>query len=494
MVGRWMACALIAALAAWPVQAPAQAQAPAPAPAERIFSVEELKADFAALYAGLKEAHYDLYVNTPRAEFDRLYARHLAAIDKPMTKTQAEVRFQTFVAHGKIAHARIDFPHEAYEAYRAGGGLIFPVVIRVVAGRVYVDENNSGEPALAQGDEILGMNGKPIAHWVARTSRHLSADTPYMAGSLLEFGFSGRLWLELGRVEAFDLEVRKPDGRRVKVRVPARTKAQIQAARAARPRSAVIDGDARVARMLPGGVAYLHPGPFYNAEGANMWDATAFKAFIDRSFEGFLAAGAADLIIDLRDNPGGDNSFSDPMIAWFADRPFRFFSKFKVKASPQARAANRARLEAGTPGDTISARYEALYAKARPGEVVEFDMPWAQPREGRRFTGRVWLLINRHSYSNTVTVAALVQDFRFGTILGEETSDMATTYGAMEQFKLPVTGIVVGFPKAHIVRPNGELKPRGVVPDVAIETPLVQGDRDVVLEKAVAHVLAARAR
>jgi hypothetical protein len=52
-----------------------------------------------------------------------------------------------------------------------------------------------------------------------------------------------------------------------------------------------------------------------------------------------------------------------------------------------------------------------------------------------------------------VSVAALVQDCKFGTIVGEETSDMATTYGTMEQFNLPKTGIMVGYPKAHIIRP-----------------------------------------
>jgi C-terminal processing protease CtpA/Prc len=491
MIGRFLAAALLAALAL-----PAQAQAPSapPAAAERVYSAAELKSDFEALYKGLQEAHYDLYVNTPRAEFDRLYAETLRSIDRPMTKTEAEVAFERFVAHSHIAHARIDFPYKAYDAYAEKGGVVFPLVIRVGGPRVYVDENNSGVAGIARGDEIVALNGKPISYWIERTARNISADTPYMMGSLLEYGFASRLWLELGRVGAFDLQLRKPDGRTVTAHVPARTKAQIKAAKAARPKTAVIDSEAREARLLPGGIGYLHPGPFYNVTpGADMWDATAFKAFIDASFEKFIAAGVTDLIIDVRENPGGDNSFSDPMIAWFADRPFRFFSKFKVKASLQARASNRERLDAHTPGDTISAQYEALYAKAKPGEVVEFDMPWARPREGRRFTARVWLLIDRHSYSNTVTVAALVQDYNFGVILGEETSDMATTYGAMEQFKLPNTGILVGFPKAHIIRPNGEPKPRGVVPDIAIPSPIVAGDKDQVLDQAMTQVLKARA-
>jgi C-terminal processing protease CtpA/Prc len=97
----------------------------------------------------------------------------------------------------------------------------------------------------------------------------------------------------------------------------------------------------------------------------------------------------------------------------------------------------------------------------------------------------VYLLVNRHSYSNAVMVAALAQDLGFATILGEETSDLATTYGAMEQLTLSRTGIVVGFPKALIVRPNGSRAARGVVPDVAIPTPLVESADDPVLQRAL---------
>jgi C-terminal processing protease CtpA/Prc len=132
----------------------------------------------------------------------------------------------------------------------------------------------------------------------------------------------------------------------------------------------------------------------------------------------------------------------------------------------------------------VSRQYAKMYAKVPPGEVVDFEMPLVEPRKDERFRGKVFLLIDRQSY--TGAVAALVQDYKFGTILGEETSDMATTYGAMEQFKLPKTGIAVGYPKAHIVRPNGDLRARGVMPDIAIRIPAVQTPADEVLQRAVA--------
>lgn len=56
----------------------------------------------------------------------------------------------------------------------------------------------------------------------------------------------------------------------------------------------------------------------------------------------------------------------------------------------------------------------------------------------------------------------------------------------MEQFTLSRTGIEVGFPKAHIVRVNGDVSARGVVPDIAIETPVVEPRSDVVLREALA--------
>lgn len=78
-------------------------------------------------------------------------------------------------------------------------------------------------------------------------------------------------------------------------------------------------------------------------------------------------------------------------------------------------------------------------------------------------------------------------DYGLGTILGEETTDLATTYGAMESFDLPRTGIPVGYAKALLIRPNGNREARGVVPDIPIATPVVL-KHDVVLERALAAI------
>ena len=457
---------------------------------EARFAPEELRADFAQMYGGLKGAHFDLYAFTPQLDLDRRYAQLLGRIDRPMTRLEAKVLFELFAAQVRMGHTRIDSPAAEWSAYRKSGGRGFPLQIRIVDDRVYVAANLSSVDAIRPGDEIMGLNGQPILSWLERTERHVSAETSYMAHSLMEYDFAIYLWVELGAREAFELVTRRGGSPALRTRLPARTAAEMETARTLQPAVLDLESPLREARLLDDGVSYLRPGPFYNTEaktGAEEWDLSTFREFIDHSFEGFLQAGATRLIIDLRGNPGGDNLFSDVMVSWFADKPFRFASQFKIKVSEQSIAANAARIahdaEAAGP---VSRQFADLYARSRIGEVVDFDIPEASPRAGKRFAGKVFVVIDRQSYSNAVAVAALVQDYHFGVIVGEATSDMATTYGAMEQFALAHTGLLVGYPKARIVRPNGDLRAKGVTPDIAIRVPIVQSPGDEVLQQAAA--------
>jgi hypothetical protein len=455
--------------------------------AERTFPADVVRQDFAELYQRLQASHYDLYARRSRPEYDALFKAMMERFTRPMTEFETRIAFQKFAAFGRVAHANIAFPSDAYGAFRDAGGRSLPMLVRVIRGRVFVQLNNSGVGGVNPGDEILSLNGEAMPDVLKRLSAHVSADNDYMMGTLLENRMPPLLWAEYGALDQFDLDLGR-NGRVTKVRVPARTRAEVMAAMQGQSAMLDLDWDKRDFRVMPNGVGYLRPGPFYNNEpnAVNMWDTAPFRSFIDKAFSAFLAARVRSVVIDIRDNPGGDNSFSDLMVSWYASKPYRFASDFRIRMSPAAVETNAKRV-ALAPNDreAISYKLAAAYAHHRMGDVFSFDIPEAFPRAGERFTGRVYLLQNRHSYSNTVQVAALSQDYGFARILGEETSDLATTMGAMEQFTLPRTGIEVGFPKALIIRANGNLAPRGVVPDIAIETPVIEPASDPVLAQAL---------
>lgn len=448
-----------------------------------------VRADFDALHAGLQASHYDLYAHRPRAQYEALYRRMRADIDGPLPPLEVWRRFQRFVAYGNVAHARIDPPAAAWEAFRQGGGKAFPLFLRVVDGKVHVGSDMTGLAGIAIGDEVLSIDGEAALHWLQPARALVSADNDHLAHAQLEVQLPLLVWLSGEHAASWKVVLRKPGGRRVEHVVPARDRAGFEAAAAKRANAFELDWSTREARVLEDGTAYLRPGPFYDnrPQATDPWDTGPFQAFVDDAFATFNQRRAPRLLIDLRDNPGGDNSFSDRLIAWFADRPFRFCKRFDIKVSEAAIAANRKRVDAASGGDdSMSLKLAAAYAGRQPGEHVDFPIPWVPPRDGKRYEGEVYVLVNRHSYSNSVLVAATVQDFGFGTILGEETADLASTYGALEKFTLAGTGLEVSFPKARIRRPNGDAAARGVIPDVAIDTPLAATQDDRVLRLALA--------
>lgn len=114
---------------------------PAPKPSaapERLYSAMELRSDFEQMYRELKAAHFDLYAFTPKPELDRLYARTLAGLSRPLTLPQAKNQFELFAAAVHMGHTRVDSPASDWARYRKHGGRAFPLQIRIADGRVYV--------------------------------------------------------------------------------------------------------------------------------------------------------------------------------------------------------------------------------------------------------------------------------------------------------------------------------------------------------------------
>lgn len=463
-------------------QADAEPEAEA---AEPVLTAAEVRADLEELYDTLKRAHYDLYARRPKAEYDRLYAELKAEISGPMPRSKVLRAFREFVAFGRVAHASVSGTNEPYEQYRAEGGTAIPVSIRVVDGRVHVVEDYSGSDGLEPGDELLAINGYPMSRVLEVMSRQIAADNDYMFGAMLEHRFDWLIWEMFGARDSFRLTVSGPDGDERSITVPAVTREMARAESAQGQDRLNLDWHRREVDILSESLAYIRPGAFYHFEDdeRSPWDSTAFEGFIDNAFERVIDAGTENLLIDLRDNPGGFNDFSDAMLAWFATEPFRPASQFRIRVSGAAIEANAARLPGSEPG-SLSHQLAEAYAEHEPGDIFDFHIPLVEPREGKRYDGNVYVLINRQSYSNTANVAALVQDYGFATVLGEETSDLATTYGAMEHFELTHSGARVGFPKAYIVRPSGDETPRGVIPDITIPTPLVEPASDPVLQQA----------
>ncbi len=468
---------LPAAVAALSLIAPAMAQT---------FTAQQAQEDLSALYEGLSQAHFDLFATTPKTLFDTRYAELMERLDREMTAEELHFEFQRFAALARHGHVRVEGFNPGFVTHVEAGGPVFPLDFRIRDGAVIIVGAPPGS-GVEIGDEIRAINGEPNALWLAKVSRNISAETPDLAYSILERTSPYAMWLAYGNTAQYTLSVGGPGGQRDVL-----IDALDYATYADQPvSSGGPDLTGREARMITDEIAYLRPGGFYNLDATTpeeYFDVAAtrrYVEFIDLAFEDFITSGAQALIVDLRDNAGGDNSYSDPVLAWFSDEPFRFYSEFRMRVSPQTTASNAARLQGREPSEYgISGVYAELFAEASDGEIVLFELDYVEPHE-RRFKGKVYALINRASYSNAVSVGTIIQDYGMGLVVGEATTDMATMYGSMEHFYLPHSRLQIGYPKAHIIRPNGEERLHTLTPDIEISAPLFADDRDVMLERLV---------
>ncbi|MGD0338145.1 MAG: S41 family peptidase [Bacteroidota bacterium] len=448
---------------------------------QRRFSVKEIKSDLEYLRSTLEASHYNLYAYTKKEVFDSAYNKIESSINDSLTSMQAYRLFQPYLALAKIGECIIFYPFgEYFGNYLRQGGTVFPLNLGFSKGKVFVKDNFSNESQISKGDEILSFNGKPIKEFMEGVYRFMSGQSEYYKNSYLEnINFSRIYWFIYDKCDVFHLEIKKKDGSKIKVQLPAISGWEYEGKLSKQypPRN-----PAREFRLIDD-VAYLYPGEFVNNPGRHddmmsptKWDNTEFCHFIDSAFTAFRKAGAKNLIIDLRNNLGGANNFSDYMISYIASKPFTFCSKAKIRTS---RITKDFWKNINIP--SLEEMKQAILSHD-DGSRFEVSLPENQPQpDSIRFTGHVYALINRFSISNTTSVASVIQDYRLGKLIGEETPDFVSFYGGTHQFNLPNTQLAVTYPKGLMIRPNGDTTPRSIIPDYIVEDNM-STDKDEILD------------
>ena len=441
-----------------------------------LYSAEAVREDLAFLYQTLQISTYDLFRNTTKADYDNAFEQVKNSITGPMTYLEISRLFRPFVVLAGFVHCWSDFPSEAYRQFHENGGRLIPFELGFWGEKVLLSANWSDNEQIEDGDEILAINGTDIRQLLEKLYTYKQGESEYVKRTLLETGsLKANWWYVFGDFSSGTVLIKKSGGEQINTEVEGLTLAQFQQ-RTQAGGSPSFMKSGRTFEFI-GDVAYLRPGDFLNAETQDIATQEAFNNdefldFIESAFIEIAKKKPQYLILDLRGNYGGDNSFSDPMIAYFADKPFHIASKFSVRTSPVTKSFWK---DVDIPE---LAEMKQQIMTLEDGSRFEIELDATQPRtDDLAFKGEVITLIDRFSFSNTSAVAAIVQDYEFGVLVGEETSDTPSSCGALHTFNLPNTEMRIFFPKACMIRPSGDPSLRGVIPDHEVsDDPFTQED------------------
>ncbi len=425
------------------------------------FSKEEVVSDLEILRQLLVDAQYDVYAYISEQEFESAYLGAKSSIESDSLNLLETIKlYQGLISKINIGHTSIDFPAQLYVQYAQEGGTVFPLEIAIEYDKPLVRKNWSGNHIINIGSEILSINGVPMATILSRIYTQISAESIYLKNAKLElYSFPRYYWLVFGKQDNFEVET-KYNGTISKHKL----KAVDVIEGFEMKRTEIINGKREL--IFYGHSAYLNPGNFAGNE-------VVYRQFIDSAFVQINNAHSQNLIVDLRNNGGGNDSFSDYLVSYFARNPFKWNSSFTLKTSQQLKSYVRAN------SDTTSDYNQQILVHDN-GEIFSFAFPKYQPQpKHKQFKGKVYVLVNRQSHSQAAVMAAQVQDYNFGVVVGEETGDYPTLYASIFPAKLPNTGITVNISKGYIVRVSGNNQDQGVVPDIYIKDYLLDEEDEI---------------
>jgi len=373
-------------------------------------------------------------------DWDGLYLAAMPKVRAARTTYEYYRALQEFCAKLQDGHSGVSFPSDYYAKVIGRPGLH----TRLVEDRVLVLD--VWDPELRQagirpGMEIMAVNGSPVRSFAAQNvAPYQSASTPQdLDTRVYEYG------LLAGPVsEPLALTLSSADGRvtelSVRRKLPDERKAFMPKA------------EPFAFRMLPGNIAYAVLTTFN--------DDAAADGFI-KAFDAIAKSDA--LIIDIRDNGGGNTNVGYRVMAALVDKPFLGSRWATRDYKPAFRAW-------GNPDRMFTQAAEAA------------------PPDGRHHYGKpVVVLTSARTYSAAEDFLVAFDTSRRGTIIGEPSGGST---GQPLSFKLPGGGTARICSKRDTYADGKVFVGTGIQPQILVHPTVadVRAGRDAVLEAALAEV------
>lgn len=394
---------------------------------------DQVQEDFMLLVESIQREHGDATRYKTESELKELCLDLFEKLDHPMDQYEFGMTVRYLISAIQNGHTGMSLPDELMTDYEEQVKM-FPIQLWFSEDKALVACDRIEE--LPVGTEIMAIDGVPVHEIKEKLFQYIKSDGKIESKKFLMLNYSGfpflYSWL-YGEKDSYYVEYRSLDGAIASKTIDADYVSNSQCLSVERKFDKNLQLD-----HLADDVSLLTIRSFHSRE--LMRTDEDFPEFLAASFKEIRDRNVKTLILDLRNNSGGDDANGALLYSYLTDKPFRFFSLQDTVSPPQL--------------------------PARCG-----------------FTGKVIFLINGLSFSTTSNFAAIAKSNGRGELVGDETGGAYYGGSAGETYVtvLPNSHIRVTIPKESYdnpVRPMEE-KGNGVIPDYLVQP---------TLEEVIQHV------
>lgn len=459
--------------------------------ADQPISAEAFQEDLQLLKQALFDLHGEPFAYHSQEAFTAWFKEQAAKGKEPLSTLDAYRIIGQLNPLIGDSHTEIRLPGSFYEAIDTEY-LMFPFGVRYLRDSLFLTVNLSGEERAIPGSVIQRINGKDANELFLLIRQYFERDGVNETGPNIQASslFMDYYALLIDQPSAFTVDFLSPTGKEYTLEVPSQKWPVLEKRLEAHWEEKLPKTGPKqpLAFEMKGDIGYLKvrtfdPGRIHRAK---QQPAQFFKA----AFEKLTAAGAQELIIDVRNNGGGNEEVFIPLLQHLLAAPFQVYRELSIKTLEIP-------LKEHFPYDKpkkLEKAAKKAYA-AVEGRFHDLKSPAVQMTAPAlpQFKGKVFVLMNERSYSATGDFIGVLDQYDRATFVGVETGGNPYQNVAGERITLllPNTKLRIGIPLLkYVINNDHKNEGRGMLPDLPI--PQTVGEiihfQDFQLEKLLQHI------
>ncbi len=380
-------------------------------------SREQMLQDIDSLFSTIEKVHPDMYA---------VYPKHALEKDLERIKSELEPTGDVFYFYKQITplvvklgdgHTSVGFPYDFFVNVPDMRLFPFPVEITYPDKIVEVENDyTQTQNTIPIGAQITKINNKQIDDIVQEMMHYVSGEKDFFKIEQLKYLFTPLVYALYGD-SIFDIEYLF-NRNQYSVQVKGISFKE----RYERPQQNSVSSNEQsdyTFRTLPDkNIGILEFNRFA--------DLDKFKLFLDSTFRVLQQENISNLIIDIRENGGGNSSLGDELFQYISPVPFAQFGKMIIKYS-----------------DILKQFYKTRNWKiSNPNGIKVHNSKLKKLRKNKlRYAGNVFLLTSHYTFSSAADFAWAFKYFKMGSVIGEETGGLAVCFGDIITLELPNSGI-----------------------------------------------------
>ena len=469
---------------------------------------KDLVSDIDYVYDRLQKLHPQLYLYTSKEDLDFKFDSLKSSIIAPMSSTDFYFKLSPVIASVKQGHTLLHPLNkeitlkELFDNGTNGRSALHQLDFDLFDNKLYVVKNNSGNNNINVGSEIIKINNYKPQDLISKYRNTVSSDGFNLTyvNRKLSNEFADYFFNETGFVDSIACQFIYNDTvktvlLRHKKRSLSRENMKSREQKASEKETRKKDSKKREEQGYNWATkTYTKDLSFLETDSSiallrinNFYDGN-YVEFYSRSFKLLDSLKTKNLILDLRDNPGGKLIDAKVLFSYLVDSTFIFVEKSEVVSKNSILKANYFKgnpwylnvlLGILYPRELLSRGFSYLLLNRKEeGNTYYYHTQGSiesRPK-ANNYKGNLYVIITGGSFSAASILAANLRALQNVVFVGEETGGAANgaVAGKMALYILPESKLKISF-GLLAVKPFYQTgtEGRGILPDIVI-TPTVE--------------------